>query len=105
MHRTLLLPLEPLDDARLVELAQALEPRELLPNLVLLHADRALLRAAVLRDAVLLRGGEREHPHRQRMLGGRASALRRGTAAPRVALDALPDVRFPSLFAAVRAPR
>lgn len=82
MHRTFLFPLEPLDNARLMEFAQALESRQLLPNLVLFHTDRALLRAAVLPDAVFFRSGKCKHPRRQRRLRRRASTIRRRTAAP-----------------------
>lgn len=58
MDRALLLALEPLNNARFVELAEAFQPCQRLSHLVFFHADCALLRAAVFVDAVLLRGRE-----------------------------------------------
>ena len=43
MHRALLLPLKPFNDASLVEFAETLQPHQRLANLVFLHADGTLL--------------------------------------------------------------
>lgn len=59
VDRALCFPEEPLHDARLVELAQTLQPRHLVPDIVLHEADRAFLSGPVLGEAVLLRSRER----------------------------------------------
>lgn len=61
MNWTLLLTLEPVSDARLVEFTQALQPCQFHPNLVLFHADGAFLRSPVAPNAVLFSRGEMEH--------------------------------------------
>lgn len=68
MNWTLLLPLEPLRDAGFVEFAQALQPGQCDANLVLLHADGAFLRTAVLIHAIFLCGDEGQHAHQGRGL-------------------------------------
>lgn len=61
MDRALHLPLKPINNAVLVELAQALKAGQILPNLVVFHTDRALRYLAILTEAVLLRGHKRKH--------------------------------------------
>ena len=54
VHGALHLPLEPVHNARLVELAEAVEAGEGLAHLILLHANRAFGHAAIVSEAVLL---------------------------------------------------
>lgn len=61
MDRALHLPLKPVNNAVLVELAQALKAGQGLSNLVVLHTDRALCRLAILTEAVFLRGHKGKH--------------------------------------------
>lgn len=75
VDRTLFLPSKPLDNAALMEFAQALQTRQLLPDLILLHADGAFLRHTIMADTVFLRGGEREHSHRVWRLRRRTATM------------------------------
>lgn len=68
MHRTFLLPLKPLDNAPLMELAQALQSNQRLTDFIFLHADRALLRAFAVIQTILLCCRKRDHAYWQ---GGR----------------------------------
>jgi hypothetical protein len=61
MHRAFLLPIKPVHNAVTVELAQALEAGQSLPNLIVLHADCALRWLAIPTKTVLLRGYELKH--------------------------------------------
>lgn len=54
VHGALHLPLEPVHNARLVELAEAVEAGKGLAHLILLHANRAFGHAAIFSEAVLL---------------------------------------------------
>lgn len=72
VYWTLPLAFKPLDDTRLVELAEALQAHQLVAYFILLHADGTLLCTTIFNHAVLLRRGEGQHP--QRMAGpGRGS--------------------------------
>lgn len=61
MHRAFLLALKPANDACFMELAKAQQARQLVSNLVLLHADRALLWHPILANTVFLRRLEMNH--------------------------------------------
>lgn len=112
MSRALRLLLEPLHNARLVELAEAVEAGQAVPDLILNQADRAFGHAAIFCEAVLL--GRREWQHaggcRRRAWRGRGLAEvhvlgltvdRRGA----VAGDALADVRFAGVLGMLIAER
>lgn len=107
MNRTFLLPLKPLHDAPFMELAKTLQPYQRLSLLILLHADRALLRRSVFAQTVFLgcREGEETEGRGRRLRPGTAAALaRRCRAVSGVCLDAFADVRFPCFFIPVFAP-
>jgi len=56
MNRALLLPVEPFNNAGLMELAEAFQASQCITNLIFFHADCALLRTAILPNAIFLRG-------------------------------------------------
>ena len=64
MNWTLLLPLEPVDDARLVEFAKTFQARQFHPNLVVLHANGTLLRSTIFPNTVFLSRLEMKHSDR-----------------------------------------
>lgn len=61
MNRALPLPLEPANNANFVEFAEALEASQVLPNLVVLHADCTFGDLPVLTETVFLGGLELDH--------------------------------------------
>lgn len=102
MHWAFFFATKPLHDALLVELAQALEPRQFVSHIVFHHADRTFLCVPVLRDAILFRRDEGQHME---------SCMRRSSR-PRFSMvrgvscsDAVDDVRFPNTFVAIGASR
>lgn len=112
VSRALRLVLEPIHNARLVELAEAVEADQILPNLILNQADRAFGHAAIFCEAVLL--GRREWQHAGRC--GRRAWRGRGLAEVHVlgltvdrrgavAGDALADVRFAGVLGMLIAER
>lgn len=103
MHGAFLLPLKPLHDASLVELAQALQPYQGLPNLIILHADGTLLRSPVMPQTVLLRSVERDHADRQGRLC-RTAALGRARLSA-VTLNTPPDMGLSEILVPVGAQR
>lgn len=76
VDRALHLPLKPIHNAVLVELAQALKTGQGLPNLVVLHTYRALRCLAILTEAVLLRGHKWKHAGCWRRARQRRTLLR-----------------------------
>lgn len=105
MYRALFFPLEPFNNAPFMELAETFQSDQRLANLVLLHADSALLRTAIMPKAILLSSCKGEHSHR----GGR---LRNGTAtvggrarSGTMTFDALPNMCFPSILVPVHIQR
>ena len=63
MYRALLLSLKPFNNAPFVELAETFQSDQRLANFILLHANSALLRIAIMPKAILLgsRVGEPSH--------------------------------------------
>lgn len=98
MNRTLRLPLEPVDDASFVKLAEALEAGQLVTNLVVFHADRTFGDLPILTETVFLGGFELDHPRDGGWEGrGCRSLPRRGLLLRRCgaeSLDAVADVRL-----------
>lgn len=92
-----------------MKLTQTLEPHQRLPNLILFHANRALLRSGVVAETILFCCVERDHSHGEGWwsLGCWVGCVRvcvgggLGSYARGVVLDAVADVRFAGLFVAV----
>lgn len=104
MNRALLLPVEPLHNARPMKLTEAFQASQRITNLVLFHADRALLRTAILPHAIFLRRHKGEHPSPLCRRLGRDAATRQLTMPMNMPLDASTNMCLTRSFAPISGP-